>query len=205
MERIRNQVSGFSDPDPTDRTRNPLVARSTCARIQAKHHSKKGHVEELLVEVNMAALAASLSLQSISPKCSFSPLLASALESTATHSPRRRPHNFPSAVPQKPTRSWRFPAAGGIFSLSEAIPEETVPVSDDGVSTVISALLFAAFIGLSVLTVGVIYISVTDFLQKRERDKFEKEEAAKKKSGKRRKIGARSRKAYIHFCLHDYM
>ncbi|KAK4254932.1 hypothetical protein QN277_008004 [Acacia crassicarpa] len=57
--------------------------------------------------------------------------------------------------------------------------------SDDGVSSVISALLFAAFIGLSILTLGVIYLGVTDFLQKREKDKFEKEEVAN--SGKQKK------------------
>lgn len=65
--------------------------------------------------------------------------------------------------------------------------------TDDGVSSIISVLLFVAFIGLSILTVGVIYIAVTDFLQKREREKFEKEEAAKKKSGKKGKIRSRAR------------
>ncbi|XP_073136219.1 uncharacterized protein [Henckelia pumila] len=136
------------------------------------------------------------SLQFISPKCSFSPLLTSP----TTQSSRRRTHNlsFPNAVPQKPPKRWSLCATGGIFSLSEAIPdaipEEIVPTSDDGVSTVISGLLFVAFIGLSVLTIGVVYIAVTDFLQKREGEKFEKEEAAqKKKNGKRKKIGARAR------------
>ncbi|KAA8549299.1 hypothetical protein F0562_000983 [Nyssa sinensis] len=63
---------------------------------------------------------------------------------------------------------------------------------DDG-SNIISILLFIAFIGLSILTIGVIYIAVTDFLQKREKEKFEKEEAAKKKkSGKKRKVRARA-------------
>ncbi|KAA0061879.1 uncharacterized protein E6C27_scaffold89G001250 [Cucumis melo var. makuwa] len=64
--------------------------------------------------------------------------------------------------------------------------------NDDGVSTIISVLLFIAFIGLSILTIGVIYIGVTDFLQKREKEKFEKEEAGKKKkSGKKKKVRAR--------------
>lgn len=37
-----------------------------------------------------------------------------------------------------------------------------------------------------------IYIGVTDFLQKREKEKFEKEEAGKKKkSGKKKKVRAR--------------
>lgn len=34
---------------------------------------------------------------------------------------------------------------------------------------------------------------MTDFLQKREREKFEKEEAAKKKGGKKGKVRARAR------------
>lgn len=64
---------------------------------------------------------------------------------------------------------------------------------DDGVSTVISILLFIAFVALSILTVGVIYIAVTDFLQKREKEKFEKEEEAKKKKGaKKAKVRARA-------------
>lgn len=100
------------------------------------------------------------SLRFISPKCSFSPLLTSALESPTTHFSRRS-HNlrFPSAVPEKPTKSWRLCATGGIFSLSEAIPdaipEEIIPTSDDGVSTVISGLVLVAFVGFSVLTIGV--------------------------------------------------
>ncbi|KAL2557510.1 uncharacterized protein Fot_02249 [Forsythia ovata] len=106
--------------------------------------------------------------------------------------------NSTSAVYLKPIRNWRFSAVNGNYLLSEVTPEENlqevVSTSDDGVSTVISALLFTAFIGLAILTVGVIYIAVTDFLQKREREKFEKEDAArKKKSGKKSKIRARSR------------
>lgn len=43
------------------------------------------------------------------------------------------------------------------------------------------------------VSLQVIYIAVTDFLQKREREKFEKEEAAKeKKSGKKKKVRARA-------------
>ncbi|CAN1846735.1 hypothetical protein LINPERHAP1_LOCUS38326 [Linum perenne] len=68
-------------------------------------------------------------------------------------------------------------------------------VPDDGVGTIISTLLLIAFVILSVLTIGVIYIAVTDFLQKREGEKFKKEEEAKqkKKGGKERKLRARSR------------
>ncbi|CAN4124802.1 unnamed protein product [Withania somnifera] len=96
-------------------------------------------------------------------------------------------------------RKWRVSAISDNFSLSEANLDETADqivstTGDDGVSTVISSLLFIAFIGLSVLTIGVIYIAVTDFLQKREKEKFEKEEAAKKKkSGRKGKIVARAR------------
>ena len=40
----------------------------------------------------------------------------------------------------------------------------------------------------------VVYIAVTDFLQKREKEKFEKEEEAtnKKKGGKKKKVRART-------------
>ncbi|KAF5821568.1 hypothetical protein HanRHA438_Chr01g0015781 [Helianthus annuus] len=84
----------------------------------------------------------------------------------------------------------------GVFLLSEANPpEQIVPaVNDngDGVSVVISVLLSIAFVGLSVLTLGVIYIGVTDFLQKREKEKFEKEEAEKaKRSGKKKRVRPR--------------
>ncbi|GFP97366.1 hypothetical protein PHJA_001880700 [Phtheirospermum japonicum] len=86
------------------------------------------------------------------------------------------------------------PLHGPIRASPVESSQELVSTSDDGVSTIISALLFIAFIGLSILTIGVIYIAVTDFLQKRERDKFEKEEAAKKKkSGKKGKVRARAR------------
>lgn len=86
-----------------------------------------------------------------------------------------------------------------LSELSEVKLDETADqivssTGDEGVSTVIQSLLFIAFIGLSILTIGVIYIAVTDFLQKREKEKFEKEEAAKKKkSGRKGKIVARAR------------
>ncbi|KAI3830050.1 hypothetical protein L1987_04182 [Smallanthus sonchifolius] len=87
----------------------------------------------------------------------------------------------------------------GVFLLSEAKPPENsdqivsaVADNGDGVSVVIQVLLGVAFFGLSVLTVGVIYIAVTDFLQKREKEKFEKEEAEKaKKGGKKKRVRPR--------------
>nr|GMD17421.1 uncharacterized protein LOC109173579 [Ipomoea batatas] len=92
----------------------------------------------------------------------------------------------------------RISAFSENFLLSEADAVLNSPdiasTADGGTSSVISTLLLIAFVGLSVLTAGVVYISVTDYLQKRESDKFEKEEAAKKKkSGKKGKIVSRAR------------
>ncbi|WOL14913.1 hypothetical protein Cni_G23694 [Canna indica] len=99
----------------------------------------------------------------------------------------------------KSFRFWRVSAATG-----EALPPEAATVekaqgiipaaaADTSTSTIVNALLFIAFIGLSILTIGVIYLAVQDFLQKREREKFEKEEAEKKKKGgKKTKVKART-------------
>ncbi|KAH7542415.1 hypothetical protein FEM48_Zijuj02G0071000 [Ziziphus jujuba var. spinosa] len=102
---------------------------------------------------------------------------------------------------RKNIQIWRIYAIPDEAALpSEANPlensQQIVSSSgDDGVNYFISILLFIAFIGLSILTVGVksmnfsniIYIAVTDFLQKREKEKFEKEAAAQKKSGGKKK------------------
>ncbi|XP_058748841.1 uncharacterized protein LOC131621821 [Vicia villosa] len=66
--------------------------------------------------------------------------------------------------------------------------EQLVTTTDDGVSVVVSVLFFIAFIGLSVITIGVIYLAVTDFLTKREKEKFEKEEAKSGKKKKKKKV-----------------
>ncbi|KAL0436602.1 UNVERIFIED_CONTAM: hypothetical protein Sradi_0368100 [Sesamum radiatum] len=132
----------------------------------------------------------------VTARNSFSPLYAPKF----TFPPTQRRSCFlhlPEAFWPKPTKSWKLSATYGNFLLSEAsavqTSEETVYTSDGGV-TVVSALFFIAFLSLSILTIGVIYIAVTDFLQKREREKFEKEEAAKKKkSGKKGKVRARAR------------
>ncbi|KAL3720058.1 hypothetical protein ACJRO7_004966 [Eucalyptus globulus] len=87
---------------------------------------------------------------------------------------------------------WRLRAAAeDALETSEQIVSSG---GDDGVSTVVSVLLLIAFVGLSILTIGVTYIAVTDFLQKREREKFEKEEAGKKKKkgGKKGRVRARA-------------
>ncbi|KAG9454618.1 hypothetical protein H6P81_007522 [Aristolochia fimbriata] len=84
---------------------------------------------------------------------------------------------------------------------TDALPSETaadtsplVAFTEDSVSSsIISVLFFLAFVALSILTIGVIYIGVSDFLQKREREKIEKEEEAKaKKGGKKKKARART-------------
>lgn len=69
-------------------------------------------------------------------------------------------HNLLQRITQKSTQIWRVSAAsGGEIVPSEAAPlensQEILSTSDDGVSNIISALLFIAFIGLSVLTIGV--------------------------------------------------
>ncbi|KAK1357236.1 Glucan endo-1,3-beta-glucosidase btgC [Heracleum sosnowskyi] len=111
-------------------------------------------------------------------------------------------HNPPNSVisPSKFKHSSRIYAISENLQLAEVTPVEnseqlvtTTAASGDGVSNIISVLLFIAFVGLSVLTIGVIYIAVTDYLQKREREKFEKEESAKKKkANKKRKVKARA-------------
>ncbi|XP_010920532.1 uncharacterized protein [Elaeis guineensis] len=101
-------------------------------------------------------------------------------------------------VSTKRSQLGRVSAASGDVLPSEATIEKAQQIppaaaQDGGVSTVVSALLLIAFISLSILTIGVIYLAVQDFLQKREREKFEKEEAAKKKkSGKKGKVKARA-------------
>ncbi|KAH1207709.1 hypothetical protein GmHk_15G042739 [Glycine max] len=62
------------------------------------------------------------------------------------------------------------PAAAAAQDAVDAA-EQLYKTTDQGVATV------------------VIYLAVTDFLQKREKEKFEKEEAAKGKNKKRKKVG----------------
>ncbi|XP_054813700.1 uncharacterized protein LOC129314321 [Prosopis cineraria] len=100
------------------------------------------------------------------------------------HLPVCHPNSKLRRIRAAPYESTVVQAAQEIVSASD---------SDDGVSYVISALLFVAFFGLSILTLGVIYLGVTDFLQKREKDKFEKQEAANSgKQKKKKKIRARA-------------
>lgn len=76
--------------------------------------------------------------------------------------------NSSSAASLKPIRNWKYSAGSGNYLLSEVSTEENlqevVSTTDDGVSTVISTLLFIAFIGLAILTVGVNFTLILTFL-----------------------------------------
>ncbi|XWS53097.1 hypothetical protein CRYUN_Cryun11dG0128500 [Craigia yunnanensis] len=64
----------------------------------------------------------------------------------------------------------------------EVLPSDSTPLDnsqqivpstgDEGVATIIQALLLVAFVALTILTIGFIYIAVQDFLEKREREKI---------------------------------
>ncbi|XP_040378418.1 uncharacterized protein LOC102709820 [Oryza brachyantha] len=102
--------------------------------------------------------------------------------------------------PLRLTRLRRGRAAAGEVDapvdMEQAEAAMRVAADDDSVTaTVVSVLLTFAFVGLSILTIGVIYLSVQDFLQKREREKFEREEAERQKEEARKKRAkARGRK-----------
>lgn len=71
-----------------------------------------------------------------------------------SHYQRRRSGRSAS---RKSTHLWRTRAASGAETTIEKAQQVIPAASDDGsVSTVVSALLFFAFIGLSVLTIGVV-------------------------------------------------
>ncbi|KAH7678131.1 hypothetical protein IHE45_07G129800 [Dioscorea alata] len=100
-------------------------------------------------------------------------------------------------IPCKRYQLWKVSAVGEEALSSEPVIEnaqQVVPSGNDDISSsIVSTLLLIAFVGLSILTIGVIYLGVTDFLQKREREKFEKEEATKKKkNGKKGKVKSRA-------------
>ncbi|XP_068339829.1 uncharacterized protein [Pyrus communis] len=122
------------------------------------------------------------------------------LSSPTTTTKRTLIFNTPDDnLTQRSTPTWQISAtsAESVPAEAAAVPLETaqeiVASSDEGVSVAISALLFVAFVGLSILTIGVIYLGVTDYLQKREREKLEKDEADnKKKGGKKKRVRARA-------------
>ncbi|KAL5747888.1 hypothetical protein ACOSQ2_025185 [Xanthoceras sorbifolium] len=108
-------------------------------------------------------------------------------------------HHPSLGFPSTRHKLWRRNATSGEVLPSESTTLETSQqimsssTSGDTVSTIISVLLFIAFVALSIVTIGAIYIGVTDFLQKREREKFEKEEATKKKKKGGKKVNVRAR------------
>ncbi|KAJ9172383.1 hypothetical protein P3X46_015627 [Hevea brasiliensis] len=134
-----------------------------------------------------------------SPRSSLFTTHKVALRFTSSSTPLRPKIAFHfHKILQRKTHVWRIYAAA-----EEALPSDTitplessqriVSSTDDGTASIISALLFVAFVVLSVLTIGVIYLGVTDFLEKRQTEKFEKEETAKKnKNGKKIKVRARA-------------
>ncbi|CAH8334067.1 unnamed protein product [Eruca vesicaria subsp. sativa] len=98
---------------------------------------------------------------------------------------------------QEINQLWRLSATPEEIVSSDTSPSEAIVSgggSQDGVALIIQVLLIVAFLALSVLTIGVVYIGVTDFLGKRERENFEKEEAAKnsKKSSKKKATRAKA-------------
>ncbi|GAV78294.1 hypothetical protein CFOL_v3_21762 [Cephalotus follicularis] len=127
----------------------------------------------------------------ISPCQLTSPLSFSTLKRNIYfhHPIHRNPHKSNQIWTTSATNEDVLPSDSTSLELTQQIVTST---GDDGTSRIISVLLFMAFLALSILTIGVIYIAVADFLQKRERDKFEKEEAAKKKSKKKGKVRDRT-------------
>ncbi|EFH55464.1 hypothetical protein ARALYDRAFT_901879 [Arabidopsis lyrata subsp. lyrata] len=102
-------------------------------------------------------------------------------------------------VHKEKTQLWRVSATPEEISqeiVSSDSSSEAIVSSggQDGVALIIQVLLFVAFLALTVLTIGVVYIGVTEFLGKREREKFEKDEAAKKskKGGKKKAMRAKA-------------
>ncbi|VFR02325.1 unnamed protein product [Cuscuta campestris] len=97
--------------------------------------------------------------------------------------------------------------AGSLISDAEQVPNPPgiATASGDGASIVISALFLTAFIALSVLTAGVIYLAVTDFIQRRESEKLDREEASKRKkkkekeSRRRGKVASRAKSGPLGF------
>lgn len=99
-----------------------------------------------------------------------------------------------------------LPASSLISDAEQVpIPPGIATASGDGASIVISALFLTAFIALSVLTAGVIYLAVTDFIQRRESEKLDREEASKRKkkkekeSRRRGKVASRAKSGPLGF------
>eukprot|EP00249_Psilotum_nudum_P031167 c447_g1_i1 orf=540-1067(-) len=146
-------------------------------------------------------------LPSLSPHISACPGAQIWITGTACAIPTfrcKRLHAFPPRCSQQPHLRAGFPVALEVASvwmiLSRTAPslggEETVEILQEGGNSVresvetgaVSVLLFAALVVLSIFTIGVIYLAVSDFKDKQERDKQEKlvnSESSKKKKGKK--------------------
>ncbi|KAK7402203.1 hypothetical protein VNO78_14271 [Psophocarpus tetragonolobus] len=133
------------------------------------------------------AMAVAVACASLSPRITIAPFLS--LTRSASNSKRFIPFHSPilqhKTVPLPRPILPPPPAAEDVISSAETASEQLYKTTDQGVATVVSSLFFIAFIALSAITLGVIYLAVTDFLQKSEKDKFEKEEASKVKSKKK--------------------
>ncbi|GLJ21667.1 hypothetical protein SUGI_0403580 [Cryptomeria japonica] len=95
-----------------------------------------------------------------------------------------------SATPHFWSRELAIWNVGTALAVEAETKVEAVAVPDTPESQFISILLLCAFVGLTFLSFGVIYLAVKDFQEKRERDKLLKEEQAqeKQKNSKREKI-----------------
>ncbi|KAI3963161.1 hypothetical protein MKW92_003886 [Papaver armeniacum] len=114
-----------------------------------------------------------------------------SLNSISLAIPNIKSRTFSPYPSHKNTQIWRISAANEDVAVSkqvETVQKIITSNEDTGVSTTISVLLFIAFVGLTILTIGVIYIAVTDFLTKREREKYEKNESEKKKKKGGKKV-----------------
>ncbi|BAT91842.1 hypothetical protein LR48_Vigan05g191800 [Vigna angularis] len=144
-------------------------------------------------------IATFLSSSSSSSLHSYHSLRTTTLPTLSSNSPITTP--FKKSIlfhnPLRPIILLPPPAAAeDVISTAETaadVVEQLYPTTDKGVATVVSALFFLAFVGLSAITIGVIYLAVVDFLQKREKEKFEKEEAGKKGKKKKKKVVGRAR------------
>ncbi|CAJ2660910.1 unnamed protein product [Trifolium pratense] len=140
-----------------------------------------------------AAFASSPQIATFLSKSSSSfhfhtPFCSLSLPTTPSFSPIITTSTKSLLFQRKSKLLWPNPVAAAAAvedAAVDATDQLVSTTSDDGVSVVVSVLFFVAFVGLSVITVGVIYLAVTDFLTKREKEKFEKEEAAKNKNKKK--------------------
>uniref|UniRef100_A0A287PA19 Uncharacterized protein n=2 Tax=Hordeum vulgare subsp. vulgare TaxID=112509 RepID=A0A287PA19_HORVV len=130
------------------------------------------------------AAACSLSLLPLAPPATPRP----ALFSRCIAAPRRGRNAGGGTGRLRLARRRLPPPAAAIEEVEQTEAMMRVAADDDSITaTVVSVLLTVSFVGLSLLTIGVIYLAVQDFLQKRESEKFEREEAEKQKEEARQK------------------